>query len=130
MYSIEEEAPKAWTIRLNSEHFIYKAHFPGHPVTPGICIAQIIGELIERHINKQLVLHNVKSLKFTGIIDPVATPVITVAAGNIETVETGNIEMTNAGTSEDDALVKANGTITAPDGKVLTKYSLEFLTKS
>ena len=26
-------------------HFIYKAHFPGEPITPGVCIIQIATEL-------------------------------------------------------------------------------------
>ena len=30
---------------LNPDHLIYKAHFPGQPVTPGVCILQIIQEL-------------------------------------------------------------------------------------
>ena len=36
-----------FTIELNPQHFIYKAHFPGEPITPGVCIMQIAKELLE-----------------------------------------------------------------------------------
>ena len=28
-------------VRLNASHVIYKAHFPGMPITPGVCIIQM-----------------------------------------------------------------------------------------
>ena len=36
-----------FNIKLDPEHFIYKAHFPGEPITPGVCIMQIAKELLE-----------------------------------------------------------------------------------
>ena len=35
-----------YTLRLNPDHVIYKAHFPGEPITPGVCILQIGQELL------------------------------------------------------------------------------------
>lgn len=48
-----------YTIKLNAEHFIYAAHFPGEPITPGVCIMQIAQELLERHLGNDLVLETV-----------------------------------------------------------------------
>jgi 3-hydroxyacyl-[acyl-carrier-protein] dehydratase len=65
-----------YTIKLNAEHFIYAAHFPGEPITPGVCIMQIAQELLERHLGNDLVLETVKNIKFLRIITPTSTPVV------------------------------------------------------
>ena len=45
LYAIEgqETADGAvcYDIRLHPDHTIYKAHFPGEPITPGVCVIQI-----------------------------------------------------------------------------------------
>lgn len=53
----------------NSE--IYKAHFPGQPVTPGVCIMQMATEILEYLIDKELSLQKVINAKFLSIIDPI-----------------------------------------------------------
>ena len=40
-----------YTIELNPQHFIYKAHFPTEPITPGVCIVQIAKELLDKNIH-------------------------------------------------------------------------------
>jgi len=36
-----------YTVELNPSCVIYEAHFPGEPITPGVCIVQIGKEVIE-----------------------------------------------------------------------------------
>ena len=36
-----------FSLNLNAAHEIYEAHFPGEPVTPGVCLVQMAGELLE-----------------------------------------------------------------------------------
>ena len=57
-------------LKLNPEHFIYKAHFPGEPITPGVCIMQIAVELFEVALNTPIALNCVKNIKFLRIISP------------------------------------------------------------
>ena len=59
-----------FTIELNPQHFIYKAHFPGEPITPGVCIMQIAKELLEEAVSQRLTLSCVKNIKFLRIISP------------------------------------------------------------
>lgn len=59
-----------YTIKLDSEHFIYKAHFPGEPITPGVCIMQIAQELLEHATDTRLYINCVKNVKFLRIISP------------------------------------------------------------
>ena len=51
-------------------HAIYGAHFPGSPVTPGVCIIQTVKELAERSIGRPLFLRTVRNAKFLRVIDP------------------------------------------------------------
>jgi 3-hydroxyacyl-[acyl-carrier-protein] dehydratase len=59
-----------FNIKLDPEHFIYKAHFPGEPITPGVCIMQIAKELLEEAVAESLTLSCVKNIKFLRIISP------------------------------------------------------------
>ena len=59
-----------YIIHMNAEHFIYKAHFPGEPITPGVCILQIAHELIQNTLNRPLKIMSVKNAKFMNIISP------------------------------------------------------------
>lgn len=63
-----------YTVRFNTEHLIYKAHFPGEAITPGACILQISLELLQKEAGKKLSLAEVKNMKFLRIIAPSATP--------------------------------------------------------
>lgn len=71
------EGSHIFSIHLDSEHYIYKAHFPGEPITPGVCILQIAVELLEQSIGKSLQVLSVKNVKFLRIISPVESPDVT-----------------------------------------------------
>ena len=49
----------SFRLRLNPEHFIYQAHFPGEPVTPGVCILQIGKELLAELLQESLEITHV-----------------------------------------------------------------------
>jgi len=61
-------------ILLNKEHDIFKGHFPGNPVTPGVCMMQIVKELSEEFTGKKLFLKSASNVKFMAIINPFETP--------------------------------------------------------
>lgn len=61
-------------VGFNSAHFIYQAHFPGNPITPGVCILQIAKELLEQHVEKPLVMKEAKNIKYLQVLDPVSHP--------------------------------------------------------
>ena len=58
------------TIRLLPDHFVYKGHFPGYPVTPGVIFIQIIHELVEHHLKKDIRLAEISNSKFLRIVNP------------------------------------------------------------
>ena len=61
-------------ISLNKDHDIFKGHFPGNPVTPGVCMMQIVKELTEEFTGKSLFLKSASNVKFMAIINPFETP--------------------------------------------------------
>lgn len=58
------------TITLNPAHDIFKGHFPGNPVVPGVCMMQIIKEVLEDHLGKKLQLIKADNIKFLSFMDP------------------------------------------------------------
>ena len=73
----------------NPEHSIYKAHFPGNPITPGVCIIQAAQELLEKRINRKLYLKTVKNIKFLSVIIPEKDKKIKYSFSNIVEDENG-----------------------------------------
>ena len=57
-------------VSFNANHPIYKAHFPGNPITPGVCLLQIVTEILE----KQLEISQIKNVKFFKPVGPQIIP--------------------------------------------------------
>ena len=71
------DASIRYNIHLDASHFIYQAHFPDEPITPGVCMIQIPKELLEEHLGIGLEIQKVKNVKFLNVISPLATPNVT-----------------------------------------------------
>lgn len=96
------------TIHLNKDHEIFKGHFPGNPIMPGVCMIQIIKELTEETVGKALILKVASNVKFMAIIDPSVNPHITI---NIEiSDENGEIKVKNSTSFQDTVALKLNAT--------------------
>jgi 3-hydroxyacyl-[acyl-carrier-protein] dehydratase len=98
-------------LRLNASHPIYQAHFPNNPITPGVCIVQMIGELLQQQTGNRLELEKIHNIKFLHPISPLEYQHISVS-----------FDLINA----DSQHVRTKGTITAKE-QVVTKFSLTFV---
>ena len=78
-----------FTVQFNAEHFIYAAHFSGNPITPGVCITQIVKELTEELTQTSLFLKIVKNIKFTQVINPLQHSQVTFALTNPQEEKNG-----------------------------------------
>ena len=56
---------------INKGHKIFEGHFPGQPVVPGVCMMQMIKEIIEEVTEKKTNCTKVAEMKFLAVIDPV-----------------------------------------------------------
>jgi 3-hydroxyacyl-[acyl-carrier-protein] dehydratase len=75
---------------INAGHKIFEGHFPGQPVVPGVCMMQMVKEIMEKVIGKKTNLVRAHEMKFLAVINPQENNTIQAALKyNIE--ETGNI---------------------------------------
>jgi 3-hydroxyacyl-[acyl-carrier-protein] dehydratase len=58
------------TLTLNAAHKIFAGHFPQHPIVPGVCMMQMVKEVVENVIGKETNLSIAHNIKFLTIIDP------------------------------------------------------------
>ena len=72
LYEVVQADHLGATVRLLPESAVYRGHFPGYPITPGVCLVQIALELIEEMAgqagNSGLVA--AKNIKFTSPVIP------------------------------------------------------------
>jgi len=83
-------------IKLNENHEIFKGHFPGNPVTPGVCMMQIVKELTEEFTGKKLFLKSASNVKFMAIINPFETPDLHLQLTVSETEEEVKVKNTTS----------------------------------
>lgn len=58
------------TVIINAKHKIFEGHFPNQPVVPGVCMLQMIKEILEQVFGYATNLPAAADLKFLAIIDP------------------------------------------------------------
>lgn len=72
------EGEYAITLTLNADHCIFDGHFPQQPVTPGVCVIQMLKEITEKIVEKDLFIQQVKQAKFSCLIDPKVCNTLTI----------------------------------------------------
>lgn len=63
-------------VKLHKEHEVFKGHFPGNPIMPGVCMIQMIKELTEKITGKTLFLSVANNVKFMAKINPEENEII------------------------------------------------------
>ena len=109
------QGQSGFNVILNPDHLIYRAHFPGQPVTPGVCILQMIQELLSEQVGTRLYISKIKNAKFISMISPVSDGRILVVFNSV---------------TEDEGGIKAQGVVARPDNQaeLFLKFSV-FLVK-
>jgi 3-hydroxyacyl-[acyl-carrier-protein] dehydratase len=73
-YSILQKVPTPGVVKakiaINKKHRILEGHFPGLPVVPGVCMLQIVKEIMEVNTGKELKLTAADNMKFLSVINP------------------------------------------------------------
>ena len=55
---------------INSNHKIFEGHFPNQPVVPGVCMMQMVKEILELVVGKETNLMQAADMKFLAVINP------------------------------------------------------------
>lgn len=58
------------TITLDAEHEIFKGHFPGFPILPGVCMIQMITSVLATVFTVDLKLLKADNIKFLSMLNP------------------------------------------------------------
>jgi len=73
-YTILQTVPTPGVVKakiaINKNHRIFEGHFPGLPVVPGVCMLQIVREIMEVDCGKELKLSQADNMKFLSVINP------------------------------------------------------------
>ena len=75
-------------LRCNPEHLVYQAHFPGNPITPGACLLQTAGELLQQKTGKPLYLKSSKNVKYLNVLVPAEGKEVRFTFSNLVESET------------------------------------------
>ena len=77
-YSILSETKEGlsgvFAVRLNPECEVYEGHFPGSPVSPGVCNIRMMLECAERVIGHSLRMRKLSRCRFTTLLSPLTHP--------------------------------------------------------
>ena len=81
-YTIQSREMSIGSIRakveFNRDHSIFEGHFPGNPIVPGVCMIQLVREIVALSENKTVRIAKGENIKFLSVINPVETPVVDV----------------------------------------------------
>lgn len=92
-------------IRLNKDHEVFSGHFPGNPVTPGVCMMQIIKELTQEAVNAQLTMKSASNIKFMALINPEVNPELKLEL-DITLADDNTIKVKNTSYFDDTVVLK------------------------
>jgi 3-hydroxyacyl-[acyl-carrier-protein] dehydratase len=81
-------------ILINEKHEVFKGHFPGNPIMPGVCMMQIIKELTEQITESSLFLQSLSNVKFMALINPFLNPELLLEL-DVTTTEDNLIKVKN-----------------------------------
>ncbi len=65
-------------ISLNALHKIFEGHFPGSPVLPGVCMVQIIKEILGEIFESKLMLYKINTIKYQNPVNPFESNTLTL----------------------------------------------------
>ncbi len=97
-------------IELNPAHDVFKGHFPNNPVTPGVCMLQILKELTQQATNTNLFIKECSNVKFMALINPEVNAVLAITI-DINKVEE-NFKIKASASFNETVALKVNALLT------------------
>lgn len=69
--NIETQEDGVWAeVELNPSHAVYRGHFPGNPVVPGVCTLMMVKECVEKWKGQRYHYRSLNSCKFLSVVLP------------------------------------------------------------
>lgn len=89
----KEDGLDVFRVCIHPEWPIFKAHFPGHPITPGVCIVQMVQELLQNLVHRKLCLCQAKNVKYFAILSPEEVTDLSVTFTKMEELPDGSFKV-------------------------------------
>lgn len=72
---------------------VYRGHFPGKPVAPGVCNIEMIRECAEMLVEQDLLIDTIKQCRLTAVATPAVCPKVDVkvSVAHIEGTDDYNV---------------------------------------
>jgi 3-hydroxyacyl-[acyl-carrier-protein] dehydratase len=102
-------------IQLNAEHGIYRGHFPGMPVVPGVCQVQIMKEVMCSFESGSFLLSETKVCKFINMMNPTDVSGLTCEI-NFEGLPEGDISFSGSLSDLNRTYLKIKGILRKENG--------------
>lgn len=64
---------------------VYRGHFPGNPVCPGVCNIQTVKECAERLTGKRLHIGSIRRCRLTAVATPTTCPELDITVNLVPT---------------------------------------------
>ena len=68
--STHDEDTLVYSIVINKDHDIFNGHFPSNPVTPGVMQMEIVKELVQISLEREVKLESMPTCKFLAVLNP------------------------------------------------------------
>jgi 3-hydroxyacyl-[acyl-carrier-protein] dehydratase len=75
-------------VHCNPSHPVYQAHFPGNPITPGACLLQTAGNILQKKLGRPLYLKAAKNIKYLNLLIPAEGKTVCFGFSNGSETET------------------------------------------
>src|SRR5210317_1333815 len=66
------------SVKINKDHSIFNGHFPDFPIVPGVCMIQMVKEIISSLQQSSLMFVRGDNIKFLQFINPNMFETVTV----------------------------------------------------
>jgi 3-hydroxyacyl-[acyl-carrier-protein] dehydratase len=69
---VESELPSTlkFKVSINAGNEIFEGHFPGNPITPGVCQMEMVKEILSDHLSQDLFFNSISDMKFISMWEP------------------------------------------------------------
>jgi 3-hydroxyacyl-[acyl-carrier-protein] dehydratase len=71
-------------VKFNPAHAVFKGHFPGKPVVPGVVLLEIVADALSQIIKKEMNMNEASVVKFLHPVDPGIHPMIMLECSIVE----------------------------------------------
>ena len=68
--STHDEDTLVYSVVINKDHDIFNGHFPSNPVTPGVMQMEIVKELVQISLEREVKLESMPTCKFLAVLNP------------------------------------------------------------